>query len=125
VPINLETVGGNYIILDLGKGYFAFYAHLQPKSVRVKIGGKVRRGQVIALLGNSGQSDAPHLHFHIADAPSPLGAEGLPYVFGSFEVQGVLPSLRVLINGQGWKPIAPADKRNLEIPSFNQVVRFP
>jgi murein DD-endopeptidase MepM/ murein hydrolase activator NlpD len=43
---------------------------------------------VIGLLGNSGNSDAPHLHFHVMDAPSPLLANGLPYVFRSFEGDG-------------------------------------
>jgi murein DD-endopeptidase len=126
VPITLETVGGNYIILDLGNGYFAFYAHLQPKSIRVKIGNKVRRGQVLALLGNSGQADAPHLHFHITDGNSPLGAEGVPYVIESFEMQGILQSKGLLVEG-GWKPqpSTTIDKRRLEIPTENAVVRFP
>ncbi|MDX6614772.1 MAG: hypothetical protein QOD75_3958 [Blastocatellia bacterium] len=126
VPITLETVAGNYIILDLGNGYFAFYAHLQPKSIRVKVGDRVRRGQVLALLGNSGQADAPHLHFHITDGNSPLGAEGVPYVIESFEMQGILPSKALLIEG-GWKPqpTATKDKRRLEIPIENAVVRFP
>lgn len=126
VPITLETVGGNYIILDLGNGYFAFYAHLQPKSIRVKVGNKVKRGQVLALLGNSGQADAPHLHFHIIDSNSPLGAEGVPYVIESFEVQGILPSKGLLVEG-GWKPqpSATIDKRRLEIPIENAAVRFP
>jgi murein DD-endopeptidase MepM/ murein hydrolase activator NlpD len=126
VPINLETVGGNYIILDLGGGHFAFYAHLQPRSIRVKIGGRVRRGQVLALLGNSGNSDAPHLHFHISDGNSPLGAEGLPYVLDSFELQGVLASKQLLVEG-GWRPQSTrlADERRSEIPIENAVVRFP
>lgn len=126
VPITLETVGGNHIILDLGNGHFAFYAHLQPKSLRVKVGDKVRRGQVLALLGNSGQSDAPHLHFHITDDNSPLGAEGLPYVFESFEMQGILSSKKLLVEG-GWKPQpnTPTDKRRLEMPIENAIVRFP
>ena len=126
VPITLETVGGNYIILDLGNGYFAFYAHLQPKSIRVKVGDKVRRGQVLALLGNSGQADAPHLHFHITDGNSPLGAEGVPYVFESFEMQGILPSKKLLVEG-GWKPQpdTTTDKRRLEMPIENAIVRFP
>jgi murein DD-endopeptidase MepM/ murein hydrolase activator NlpD len=126
VPITLETVGGNYIILDLGSGYFAFYAHLQPKSIRVKVGNKVRRGQILALLGNSGQADAPHLHFHITDGNSPLGAEGVPYVIESFEMQGILPSKALLVEG-GWKPQPgiTIDKRRLEIPIENAVVRFP
>ncbi len=126
VPITLETVGGNYIILDLGNGYFAFYAHLQPKSIRIKVGDKVRRGQVLALLGNSGNADAPHLHFHITDGNSPLGAEGVPYVIESFEMQGILPSKGLLVKG-GWKPQpgSTRDKRRLEIPIENAVVRFP
>ncbi|MGH9871268.1 MAG: M23 family metallopeptidase [Pyrinomonadaceae bacterium] len=126
VPITLETVGGNYIILDLGNGYFAFYAHLQPNSLRVKVGDRVRRGQVIALLGNSGNSDAPHLHFHITDGNSPLGAEGVAYVFESFDMLGVLPSKKLLIEG-GWKPqpSSTTDKRKLELPIENAVVRFP
>ena len=110
----------------MGHGYFAFYAHLQPKSIRVKVGNKVRRGSVLALLGNSGQADAPHLHFHIADGNSPLGAEGLPYVIESFEMQGILTSKGLLVEG-GWKPqpSTAVDKRLLELPIENAVVHFP
>jgi murein DD-endopeptidase MepM/ murein hydrolase activator NlpD len=119
VPITLETVGGNHVILDLGQGRYAFYAHLQPGSLRVKAGDKVRRGQVVGLVGNSGNSTEPHLHFHIADANSPLGSDGLPYVLPAFEVQG---------KGGGWKTSeakATAEKRQMEIPLENDVVRFP
>lgn len=126
VPIDLETVGGNYVILNLGGGRFAFYAHLRPGSIRVKVGDRVRRGQVLALLGNSGNSDAPHLHFHVTEGDSPLGAEGVPYVFESFDMQGVLPSKNLLVEG-GWKPqpTPTTDRRRLEIPVENAVVRFP
>jgi murein DD-endopeptidase MepM/ murein hydrolase activator NlpD len=86
VPITLETVGGNHMILDLGGGRFAFYAHLQPGSIRVKLGDRVRRGQVLGLVGNSGNSTEPHLHFHVSDANSPLGSEGLPYAIDKFDV---------------------------------------
>jgi hypothetical protein len=119
VPITLETVGGNYVTLDLGQGRYAFYAHLQPGSLRVKAGDKVRRGQVVGLVGNSGNSTEPHLHFHISDANSPLGSDGLPYLLPTFEVQG---------KGWGWKATeakAPAEKRQMEIPLENDVVRFP
>lgn len=127
VPISLETVAGNHIILDLGGGYFALYAHLIPGSLRVKVGDRVRRGQVLALLGNTGNSDAPHLHFHIADANSPLGAEGIPFVFESFEVQGAVKSLDALFNNEAWKPQpdSKSDKRRLETPIENAVVSFP
>ncbi|HEX8153887.1 MAG TPA: M23 family metallopeptidase, partial [Thermoanaerobaculia bacterium] len=58
VPITLETVGGNYVVIAIGRGRFAFYAHLQPRSLRVKAGDRVHAGQLLALLGNSGNSDA-------------------------------------------------------------------
>ena len=118
VPITLETVGGNHVTLDLGEGRYAFYAHLQPGSLRVKVGDKVRRGQVVGLVGNSGNSTEPHLHFHVSDANSPLGSDGLPYLLPAFEVQG---------KGWGWKATEAkaAEKRRMEIPLENDVVRFP
>jgi murein DD-endopeptidase len=118
VPITLETVGGNHVILDIGGGHFAFYAHLQPGSLRVKLGDKVRRGQVVGLVGNSGNSTEPHLHFHIENGSSPLGAEGLPYSLASFEVVG---------HGWDWKPSdakGPAEVHKNEIPMENEVVNF-
>jgi murein DD-endopeptidase MepM/ murein hydrolase activator NlpD len=119
VPITLETVGGNHVILDLGQAGYAFYAHLQPGSIRVKVGDKVRRGQPLGLVGNSGNSTEPHLHFHISNANSPLGSDGLPYAISEFEAQG---------KGWGWKspgPQAATEKRRMEIPLQNEVVRFP
>ena len=88
VPITLETVGGNYVAIDIGNGRYALYAHVQPHSLRVRVGDRVKRGQVVALLGNSGNSTEPHVHFQIADGPTFLSSEGLPYGFDSFEVFG-------------------------------------
>lgn len=88
VPITLDTIGGNHVVLDLGGGRFAFYAHLQPGSLKVKPGDKVTRGQALGLVGNSGNSTEPHLHFHVTDGPSPMGSEGVPYVLDAFEVLG-------------------------------------
>ena len=125
VPINLETATGNYIILDLGGGQFALYAHLKPASLKVRIGDRVRQGQVLALVGNSGNADAPHLHFHVMNATSPLAAEGLPYVFGKFAVEGKLPSLTILTDGKGWqRPSGAADIRANELPTENEVIDF-
>src|SRR5262249_49328921 len=104
VPIDLETVGGNHILVKLPSGAAVFYAHLQPGSIKVRIGDRVREGEAIGRIGNSGQADAPHLHLHITDRPSALAAEGLPLVFRSFVLQGHLPSLAILANGQGWRP---------------------
>ena len=95
VPITLDTIGGNHIILNIGDGRFATYLHLQPGSLRVKPGQRVRRGETLALLGNSGNSSQPHLHFQITDAGSVLGAEGLPYLIDSFRL-GIEPRTRQL-----------------------------
>ncbi len=87
---SIDNAGGNYVVVDIGEGRFAFYAHLQPGSLRVKQGDHVGQGQVLALLGNSGNTDTPHLHFHVMDGPSPLEANGLPYAFTAFEGEGVV-----------------------------------
>jgi murein DD-endopeptidase len=83
---SLDEAAGNYIALDIGDGRFAIYEHLKPGSIRVARGDRVRRGQVLALLGFTGDSTGPHLHFHVADSPMPLSGEGLPYEFDSFRV---------------------------------------
>jgi murein DD-endopeptidase len=126
VPITLETIGGNYLILDLGGGRYAFYAHLQPGSQRVHVGDKVRRGQVIALLGNTGNSDGPHLHFHVSNANNPLGAEGVPYVFASYQALGTA-SFDQITGPKGWTP-DPAKSpivRHDALPPENEVVEIP
>ena len=87
VPITMTTVGGNYVAIDIGHGRYALYAHLQPGSLRVKVGDRVKRGQIIALLGNSGNSTEPHVHFQIADGPTFLSSEGIPYAM-NFDVVG-------------------------------------
>jgi N-acyl-D-aspartate/D-glutamate deacylase/murein DD-endopeptidase MepM/ murein hydrolase activator NlpD len=122
IPITLETAGGNYITVDLGQGRYAFYAHAQPGSIRVRIGQKVRRGQVLGLVGNSGNSTEPHLHFHVADAISPLGSEGIPYVFDAFELEG---TAALQAGSIPFKPLATPEKRRMELPLQNVVVRFP
>jgi len=119
VPMTLDTLAGNYVIVEMGRGQYAVYAHMQPGSLRVQVGDKVRAGQVIGLVGNSGNSTEPHLHFHICNANSALGCEGLPFEFVSFEVEG---------QGWGWKPSDAHDapvKHEMEIPLEGDVVRFP
>jgi len=90
--ITLENVEGNHVVLDLGHGVFAFYAHLQKGSVTVKPGERVTRGRVLGKLGNSGNSSAPHLHFHVMDGSSVLGSDGLPYVIDHFGLAGHIPA---------------------------------
>lgn len=88
-PADITTASGNYVILDLGNNMYACYGHLIPGSLTVKKGDVVKEGQVIGRVGNSGNSDVPHLHFQIVTgAPSFLGAEGYPHVYRSFESIG-------------------------------------
>ena len=116
---------GNYIALDLGDGRFAFYEHLKPGSLKVERGQRVKRGEVIAALGFTGDSTGPHLHFHVADADSPLGAEGVPFVFERFEVLGGYPDIGAL-GSKPWTPRAAdqTSRRESEMPASNVVVRF-
>ena len=86
--ISPEEADGNSVILDIGGGNYALYGHFQPGSVRVQEGDRVRRGEVLALVGSSGNSLAPHLHFHVMDGPLSLASNGLPYVIDSFAVTG-------------------------------------
>ena len=58
VPITFDNEAGNYIAIDLGGRQFAFYEHLQPGSVRVKVGDRVRSGDVLARIGHREVSSA-------------------------------------------------------------------
>ena len=84
----VKNAAGNYIMQDIGNGHFAFYAHLVPGGLLVKQGDRVTRGQVLAVLGNSGNSSEAHLHFHVSDANDPLVSEGLPFVFDEYGETG-------------------------------------
>lgn len=87
LPVTMDTAPGNRVVLDLGEGRFAYYAHLQAGSLRVKAGDRVKRGQPLARIGNSGDSRWPHLHFQVATASDVLAAEGVPYVIDRYRVR--------------------------------------
>ena len=92
----LDQYGGNHIVQDIGGGNYAFYAHLKPQSLKVKPGDVLKSGQVIAALGNTGNSDAPHLHFHIMSTPDPLRSDGLPFVLTTFRLNARVASQQAL-----------------------------
>lgn len=76
----LDQYGGNHVVQDIGGGNYAFYAHLKTGTVKVKPGDPLTTGQVIANLGNTGNTDAPHLHFHVMSTPIPC----VPTVYRSY-----------------------------------------
>lgn len=84
--LRLDEYGGNHVVQDIGNGNYAFYAHLKTGSVAVAPGDRLSTGQVLGQLGNSGNTDAPHLHFHVMDGPDPLKADGLPFVIDEFRL---------------------------------------
>jgi len=129
--ITVETVDGNHIVQDIGGGVYAFYAHLQKGSLLVKTGDTVRKGQVIAKLGNTGNSDSSHLHLHLMNGPSVLGSDGVPYVIDSFDYDGQVPVPDILstdsyltgsfLSGQLPTP----EPRTDEMPLSLAIVTFP
>ena len=82
-----DDFSGNSVIERIAPGQYATYAHMQTGSLRVKTGQRVHTGQIIGLLGNSGNTTFPHLHFGIVQRPS-FWSNSLPFAFSSFTVQG-------------------------------------
>ena len=73
---------GNHIVLELGDHRYAVMAHLKQGSAQVSKGERVRLGQQIATVGDSGNSLWPHLHFHVQNSPDlDLQARTVPIVF--------------------------------------------
>ena len=98
-----------------------------PGSIVVKKGDRVKTGQALGRLGNSGSSDVPHLHFHMVESDSTIFADGVPYVLKSFTWSGVGESFDALMEGKGFTKslgISP-DRRRHEFPVNNAVVSFP
>jgi CubicO group peptidase (beta-lactamase class C family) len=124
--ITAAEAGGNHVVVDIGHGRYAFYAHMQPGSVRVKVGQKVTVGQTLGLLGNSGNTDAPHLHFHVMDSPYPLLANGMPYRFKEFTVDGEVTNVGAMEDGAVAKIVPDQNGvHHAELPLDNQVIDFP
>jgi hypothetical protein len=125
-PTSLTAHGlfGNYVVLEIGPGVFATYAHLQRGSVQVHVGDTVRRGQTLARLGQSGNSSAPHLHFQLSDAAMFQGSEGLPFLFDRFDLLGPETEAQLFDQGEPWKPM-PVQHRQAQMPLNDVVIGFP
>jgi hypothetical protein len=82
--LSIDRADGNHVVLDLGGGRYALYAHLAPHTVRVRTGQHVHRGEVLGKVGTSGNSSEPHLHFQVTDGPSTFLSDGMPYLLRRF-----------------------------------------
>ncbi len=118
VPRSFLTLAGNYVILKIADDRFALYAHMIPGSIRVRVGDRVAAGDVLGLLGNSGNSTGPHLHFQINDSPALIQNEGLPYVFRSFVKQGNVSDVPFFADA------AEEELRTEEMPGEADLVKF-
>ena len=127
--ITVQNVDGNHVVLDLGDGVYAFYAHMQKGSVAVAVGDRVKRGQVLGKLGNTGNTSAPHLHFHLMEGPSVLGSNGIPYEIDSFVLAGQIPEADFAaatgVQGDWSKGLSPMlSPRHDQFPMDLNIVNF-
>ncbi|GAA4901234.1 peptidase M23-like protein [Actinomycetospora succinea] len=118
LTLPVTDLGGNRVVLDLGNGVFAFYAHLKTGSPQVRVGDRVRRGQEIARTGNSGNTSESHLHFQLMDSPQPLTATNLPWVIDTLTYVGTVTPETVVAD-------PPPGPRSGELPLIYSAVDFP
>lgn len=124
-PATLQASGGNFVLIETVGGLFVFYAHLQEGTVSVRRGDRVRRGQALGRVGNSGSSNAPHLHLHVMDAPTLTESEGHPFVFESFETLGTMTVEHAMgLENSSPLSFSPA-RRQRALPLDDAVIRFP
>lgn len=125
-----DQADGNAVILDLGSGNYALYAHMQPGSIRVAVGDKVTRGQVLGLVGNSGNTLAPHLHFQMMDSPRSLASNGLPYAIDRYQMTASTPGTEAFDQAEAngtpiaLAPVAPPRNVTAALPLDQQIVSF-
>lgn len=81
--VNNRQNWGNSIVIRHAEGLYTKLSHLKKNSIRVKAQDYVKRGDIIALCGNSGRSPEPHLHFQVQSAPY-IGSKTLTYPLALF-----------------------------------------
>jgi hypothetical protein len=97
---NAANPVGNGVVIDHGDGEFSLLAHMQPGSLRVRVGDTVDATTVLGLVGNSGNTTEPHIHYHLQNGPDMTTAEGLPVRFREVVVDGVTVPWAELVRGQ-------------------------
>ncbi|HET9399570.1 MAG TPA: M23 family metallopeptidase [Candidatus Acidoferrales bacterium] len=111
----LQNIAGNHVIIKIAPELFVTFAHLQPGSIKPRVGEHVRRGDVIALLGDSGNTTGPHLHLQVTNGNSVLGSEGVPFVFDKYQFLGP---------GADYPEKQVSEPRVRSLPVENSVVKF-
>lgn len=86
--MNPVYIPGNTVVIKTGNNEFLFFAHFKQQSIKVKQGQKVKKGEVLGLCGNSGNSSEAHLHFHIQNVENMVNATGAKCFFEKIFVNG-------------------------------------
>jgi hypothetical protein len=89
---------GNYVLIDHGAGEFSLTAHARQGSVKVRKGDRVKAGQVIAQVGNSGSSLMPHVHYELRTGWGVRGVRNLPAYFHDLKVLGSRETGAIAVN---------------------------
>jgi len=92
---NIQTVAGNYIIIECDKKVYAALVHLRTGSICIKEGQYISKGELIGMVGHSGNSYMPHLHFQLMDSTDIGTANGLPFTFEKYDV----------LKASGWQEV--------------------
>jgi len=79
--MNPYSALGNAVFIQHRENEVSVLAHLKPGSIKVKVGDKVKAGQLVGLCGNSGNSSEPHLHYHLQNTPIIQDATGIKCYF--------------------------------------------
>lgn len=78
---NPDSALGNAVFIQHSDNEVSVLAHLKLNSIKVKIGDEVKKGKVIGLCGNSGNSSEPTLHYHLQNTPAIQGGIGIKCYF--------------------------------------------
>lgn len=87
IVCDCDDVRGNHIIIKHKYGEYSLIAHILKDSFQVKEGDIVRQGQIIAKVGNSGNTNGPHIHFQIQDRLDSKSAIGIKINFKSIKIK--------------------------------------
>ncbi|MFF7456538.1 M23 family metallopeptidase [Kitasatospora sp. NPDC008115] len=127
----IEDTVGNHVTLEVAPGRYLLYGHLQPGSLSVREGDCVEPGQVLGLIGNSGNSTTPHLHFQVMTTPEFFPTDSQPFTFREFRVLGqVEPRIwddNLGLQPTGVLPITPspyAGPHHARYPLDREVLEF-
>ena len=108
--LDIRPNAGNHVMIETDDGYIVFLAHLKNGSTLVQEGQRVAVGQQVGVVGNSGNTTAPHLHINIFDQmDDPYKATVLPFVFKHYEILG---------NNNVW------ENRVSSVPAVGSIIKF-